>query len=796
LAAIAFLAERMRLGFGVDLLIDQLARGLAHRGHDVTVFTCYTDGTYENGPYRIVTFGVPNHPEAVVWDWRARDMARGSGLCDLPMDVWFAATPPFFSLLPLLGGRGVAIDCGVSDWSAMPLPQRRNARTTEVLQQRYYFRSAARIVTISGWLRDNLPDALRPRTVPILLGADHYPVADNEARSDFRERLGISNEEVLSLYVGRLNPHAQPYKGTARLLAMHQEIMEKHPEAKLAMAGFGNDDDAAWIRSQGAMPLLNVAVEDMPKLFAAADVYVTASAWEGFDLPLVEAQRSGKPVVAFRIGAHPEVVDDGNSGFLVDNDTDFVTALGRLVSNESLRREAAAAATDWSSRFRWDDTVEMYDALVGGVLAEIGPVLPEEASRPAPATSGTGAAVCSHPAVSAPILNYGADEDTLVRCIGSVLESRCGHLLEVVVVDNGSTRNQGALDAVGALDERVRIVRLRQNLGFAGGINRGLAVVRGDWVLILNNDTEVDPLALDACAAVLENEGTDCIAAVPKILLRNFPGVIDAMGNAVDGMGRAYNVGVGHLDVGQYDHPTRVFGPCFAAALFRREAFDIDKVGPLDSAYFMYYEDVDWNWRANLLGFRSQSVPWARVYHDHSKTTREQPYEFKFELIHQHLLATVLKNMPAKAAARVTGHHLLKHLWAAVKGDSTASRMRIIAGAAALLPDTMAKRRWVRKRRQVGDELVADLAHLEPSFFESASYVPVLDLHNVTVAYRRRWEQTGDARFLEIADRAWHFAGRLGSIDPGTLRRDLLPLLQDEPDAVVDLIRRLDPDPV
>ena len=61
----------------------------------------------------------------------------------------------------------------------------------------------------------------------------------------------------------------------------------------------------------------HVPDEELPLYYAACDVYATGTMWEGFNLPLVEAQACGKPVVAFDIGAHPEVVEGDKTGLLV-----------------------------------------------------------------------------------------------------------------------------------------------------------------------------------------------------------------------------------------------------------------------------------------------------------------------------------------------------------------------------------------------------------------------------------------------------------------------------------------------
>ena len=367
---VAFLTERMRLGFGVDLLIDQVATGLTRLGNTVTVYASFQDGTYTDRPYELRSFGVPASRWAPVYDARAIARARGGQLGSAHHDVWFAATPPFFALLPFLEGRGVAIDCGVSDWQGQPWWAQASARFSQGAQHRAYFRRANRITTISRWLRDQLPPALRDRVDPILLGADHYPLATADEGGAARERLGLRDHEVLALYVGRLNPRHQPYKGTAELLEVVARARRSVPELRLAMVGFGTDEDAAWVRAQGGVPVVNAPVDEMAGLLAAADLYVTASRWEGFDLPLVEAQRAGTPVVAYRRGAHPEVVDDGTSGSLVDTPDELETAITRLAGEPGLRAEQGRAAAAWAERFRWEVTASAYDTLSRRVADE------------------------------------------------------------------------------------------------------------------------------------------------------------------------------------------------------------------------------------------------------------------------------------------------------------------------------------------------------------------------------------------------------------------------------------------
>ncbi|TML65634.1 MAG: glycosyltransferase family 4 protein [Actinobacteria bacterium] len=368
MADIAFLTERMRLGFGVDLVVDQVAAGLVERGHGVTVYASYEDGTYGHRPYRLERLGVPAMRYAPLYDLEARRRARIAGLASKPHDVFFVETQPFFSLIPQLGGRAVAVDHGVVDTRGFPLWIRANFAYVEAVQQRWFFRGARRIVTVSEWLRGQLPASLRPRTVAIHNGADHYVLASDEQAHALRRKLGVGDGEVMLLYLGRLNPSQQPYKGTAELLATFATLHGDLPRARLVMAGFGTDEDAAWVRGGGAIPFVNVPVDDMPALLGAADLFVTASRWEGFNLNVVEAQRAGAPAVAFRAGAHAEVVDDGNTGVLVESSRGFADAIRELVRDDGRRQAMSARAREWAAGFRWSDAVARYDQLIDETL--------------------------------------------------------------------------------------------------------------------------------------------------------------------------------------------------------------------------------------------------------------------------------------------------------------------------------------------------------------------------------------------------------------------------------------------
>lgn len=369
MARVAFLTERMRLGFGVDLVVDRIASGLSERGHDVTVFTTFEDGTYGDAPYRLERLAVPSHWLSPIADLHALRFARAAQITTWPQDVWCLATPPFLSLAPLFGNRCFAIDYGVSSWRGMPARQRVSFQCARWLQHRVYLPRAGAIVSGSRFLEETLPPQVADKARVIHAGVDHYRTADSGERRAVRRSLGVDDDEVLALYVGRLNPRAQPYKGTAELLALYTDVRLRCPALRLLMAGFGEESDAEWVRSYGALALANAPVEKMPALFAAADLYVSATTWEGFDLPLAEAQRSGLPAVAYAAGAHEEVVDDGRSAILVRSRDEFEDAFTRLVQDRELRLSMSNAAPISAARFQWKAAVDEYDDVVRTIAA-------------------------------------------------------------------------------------------------------------------------------------------------------------------------------------------------------------------------------------------------------------------------------------------------------------------------------------------------------------------------------------------------------------------------------------------
>jgi GT2 family glycosyltransferase len=197
----------------------------------------------------------------------------------------------------------------------------------------------------------------------------------------------------------------------------------------------------------------------------------------------------------------------------------------------------------------------------------------------------------------------------LSDCFNSLRQQSCADF-EIILVDNGST--DGSQEYVRTQYPEVRLIELGENRGFTGACNAGWAAAQGEIVILLNNDTAVDPYWLsEIIRAFSEHPEAGSIAS--KMLLYDRRGQLHTAGDYYRVDGIPGNRGVWQKDEGQYDREEYVFSACGGAAAYRREV--LAAIGFLDDDFFFSCEDVDLGWRINLAGWRVLYVPTAVVYH-------------------------------------------------------------------------------------------------------------------------------------------------------------------------------------
>jgi GT2 family glycosyltransferase len=206
----------------------------------------------------------------------------------------------------------------------------------------------------------------------------------------------------------------------------------------------------------------------------------------------------------------------------------------------------------------------------------------------------------------------------LARCLASIARNRptdAGQPIEVIVVDDAST--DGTANWLAREHPDVHLVCLERNGGFCAAANAGIAVARGRFIQLLNNDTEVAPEWIEAGLAPFAEQAVGAVA--PLVLVRSDPSRVDSAGDSYALYGWPTKRGHGEPALGYATRPVEeVFGASGSSAFYRAGALRL--AGRFDPLFGSYYEDIDLAFRLRWAGYRCVFAPTCRVYHDVSAT--------------------------------------------------------------------------------------------------------------------------------------------------------------------------------
>ncbi len=285
---ILFLSCFLKKGYGVSVVLDIFARKMAARGVNVAVAALDVDDFYSGFPVHKVD--------------RTADSVRK--VADrLVNPIVIAATTPFFEMLRELSQSYECWAWEMGDPTPSLFPDRQAREDIIANKKIITYPYAKGIFVLSHFLKMEIG---LHNGIVIHLGADHVPDLGSKSLND------ISLEVNRPLKVGTLVRFGKGeafYKGNHLFSQLIQEM--KSPESNLNFeyhaAGAGALDDVADMEEQGVITHLNLSDEDKATYLRSLDVFISFSLWEGFNLPVVEAQALGTVGLAFDAGAHPEV---------------------------------------------------------------------------------------------------------------------------------------------------------------------------------------------------------------------------------------------------------------------------------------------------------------------------------------------------------------------------------------------------------------------------------------------------------------------------------------------------------
>ena len=258
------------------------------------------------------------------------------------------------------------------------------------------------------------------------------------------------------------------------------------------------------------------------------------------------------------------------------------------------------------------------------------------------------------------VVVHWARPDLLRGCLAS-LARQLDRDFETVVVDNGSSGEglQLALSEAAGLGLSPCLVRLPENLGFAGGANAGIRAATAGWIALLNDDALAEPGWTRALlAAPTRHPWAGAFAC--RILAAPDGARLDSAGDLFTRFGEGAGRGHGQPDGPAFDQDCEVFGACAGAAMFRRDA--LDRIGLFDEHYFHTAEDVDLALRLRLAGERCVYVADARVLHLGGASRRQRPGRSLF-LQSRNAELALFSNLPVPVLLRVLPWHVARVSW-------------------------------------------------------------------------------------------------------------------------------------
>src|SRR5258707_5093714 len=207
--------------------------------------------------------------------------------------------------------------------------------------------------------------------------------------------------------------------------------------------------------------------------------------------------------------------------------------------------------------------------------------------------------------VSVTLVTYNSGR-FIKRCLESVLEQKYPNL-EVIIIDNAST--DGTVDLLEQFSDTCQIHYNDENIGFAAAQNQAIGLSNGDWVLTLNPDVLLLPNFIQSLVEAGQIDpkiGTVCGKLLTILASFDLPDkpLVDSTGIYFTPMLRHLDRGSQEIDNGHYLNYEYVFGATAAAALYRRAMIEDVSLDDefFDPDFFVYREDADVPWRAQLLG--------------------------------------------------------------------------------------------------------------------------------------------------------------------------------------------------
>ncbi|MFK5986542.1 MAG: glycosyltransferase family 4 protein [Pseudomonadota bacterium] len=313
---ILFLTYRMQMGFGVDVVVSNLYQHLTSLGAKVTIGCMEQDDTYKN--INIVQINADKDEILALSQ-------------QLGITAIIAHTSPYFEQLAEIDG---IIPCWAYEhgdptpelFSEADMPIRKSIKENK---QNNCYHKIQGIIAISEFIKYDIADNLPANRVHIIYnGADNLPDYGSKTIEQFSS---YTNKPLKIGALMRMGTGEAFYKGNNLLMQLFHRLKNSGIPVEFHIMGRGSKEDAQAFNKLGIITHLNASDDEKIEYLRNLDLFCSLSLWEGFNLPMIEAQSLGTLSMALDTGAHPEITP-----YVMSNLNDMVHFINACQHNKEL----------------------------------------------------------------------------------------------------------------------------------------------------------------------------------------------------------------------------------------------------------------------------------------------------------------------------------------------------------------------------------------------------------------------------------------------------------------------------
>lgn len=298
----------------------------------------------------------------------------------------------------------------------------------------------------------------------------------------------------------------------------------------------------------------------------------------------------------------------------------------------------------------------------------------------------------------------------LPRALDS-LQTQTYKRFNALVIDNHSSDNSLAM--LGEKYPWVSVIAASQNYGYAEGVSRAVREVKTPYFALLNTDAVADADWLRALVEQIKTDGNLAVATAQSLLDNSDK--LDAAGDMMSRWGVAYPRG--RHKPADTVWSSDIFSGTGGYSLYRRDVWR--QLGGFDNDFFMYYEDVDYCYRARLHGYDIAYVPTARVRHGLGVSSQKRGKNFTRRFVIRNAQYVYWKNTPWPIILRTLWRFLITNgymLIAAVKAGAWREIGQAYGESFIMIPRTLQKRRRIQAQAKVAWRVIYGLLSPEWPF--------------------------------------------------------------------------------